>query len=348
MSDIAEAAEGFRSSDGGTAAAPVSDPAHPTGQDQASGDAFTPQGGTTQILHTLRVGDLDQSGYRIDAVLWATRQFVIYLSEGQVRYTLPDNYEVAKALRSKAADLGGLRASIEDLRAEPCISPIEKLRAARELAWALALAFEDASSPPSSQPREILTRVDGRLRSLLKSHCRKRYAMATVTAFCGVEVVLLALVWLLDANNTLSHYALFGAFGALGSFLSVLTTIRSIDFDLDLKMWEHFFAGTTRILIGVIGAFVVALALDSSLIDPTFGSGNTAGEAPKSIVSGLGKRVAMYLIFAFIAGFSESLVPNLLRRGEQAAGADDKTASDEPIKNGKPPNPGGGDSTTTG
>jgi hypothetical protein len=42
--------------------------------------------------------------------------------------------------------------------------------------------------------------------------------------------------------------------------------------------------------------------------------------------------VALKLIFAFIAGFSESLVPNLLRRGEKSvSGSEKQDGSDAPI-----------------
>jgi len=109
----------------------------------------------------------------------------------------------------------------------------------------------------------------------------------------------------------------------------VLTGIRSVDLDLNLTKWEHVFSGATRIMIGVIGALVIGLALDSRLIDPTFGFHETAVSAaqPPGALGALDKHVAMYLIFAFLAGFSESLVPNLLRKSEQTAGGIEKPAS---------------------
>jgi hypothetical protein len=132
--------------------------------------------------------------------------------------------------------------------------------------------------------------------------------------------------------QAIPHYALFGAMGGLGAFLSVMIGGRSMDVNLDLKGWEHAHAGVTRIIIGVISAWVVGLALNSTLINPTFGQ--LAGEAGTQNASGLPPLppgMAMYLILAFLAGFSESLVPNLLRRGEQAAGGDKADTAGEPI-----------------
>src|SRR5687767_4731001 len=123
-----------------------------------SADSFTPPGPNgpssdddadplqrdkTVINEKLQRGSPDTNGATIQDIYWNTRKFVIYEAEDQVRYLLPDDYKTARALRRRLANLGGLRASIEDLRAEPSISATEKKRAAREVAWALADAFED-------------------------------------------------------------------------------------------------------------------------------------------------------------------------------------------------------------
>jgi hypothetical protein len=299
-------------------------------------------GSGKEILNPPRRGSEDANGYPIVSVFSSTRQFAIYESDDQIRYMLPKDYEVARAVRRKIADLGGLRASIEDLRTDRSISPNEKIRAAREVSWALTQAFEDDSSPPSETPKEILARVDARLRSLVKSHYRKKYVLSNLMAFVGIEIflVLLALISAhVDGSLAALHrYAIYCAFGGLGAFLSVVTGIRSIEVDLNLKVWEHIFAGATRILIGVVGAVVVGLALDSRFIDPTFGSSGSQVAVANPVSGSLDQQLALRYIFAFIAGFSESLVPNLLRRGEQVAGTPERQASpnDPIVKEMKP------------
>ena len=296
----------------------------------AGGDAGTVANGN-EITNPPRRGETDVNGFKIEGVFASTRHFVIYEADNQVRFILPQDYEVAKALRRRIADLGGLRASIEDLRADPSLSQNEKTRAAREISWALAQAFEDEATPPSEKPKEILARVDARLRSLVKSHYRKKYVLANLAAFAGIEIILILLAigfahwWTtVPASPVLHRYAMYGACGALGAFLSVITGVRSIDVDIDLKKWEHIFAGATRILIGVVGALVIGLALDSKFIDPTLG-----GQQPSSPGNGsLDRLLALYLMFAFIGGFSESLVPNLLRKGEQTAGGAEPIVKD--------------------
>jgi len=337
MSNIdSESEQGFRSSDGG----PAGDPTGSGGPSPAEVDQPQEKLGAREITKPPRCGEKDANGYTIDTIFWSTRQFVLYEADDQIRYMLPDNYEIAKTMRSRVADLGGLRASIDHLKTEPALSTSEKTRASREMAWALAQAFEDDAKSPSVQPKEILTQVDGRLRSLLKSYYRKNYVLANLIAFVFIEALLTMAVVIFayfgDAPPfpVLSRYSLYALFGALGAFMSVITGIRSVDVDLDLKGWEHIITGATRILIGVIGAVIIGLALDSGLVNFSFGSGGEE-ETPGSIK--VAKHLAMILIFSFIAGFSESLVPSIMRRGEQAVGTDRSHTPDDPIvKDTKP------------
>ncbi len=270
---------------------------------------------------TLAIGGLDPNGATVTCIHAATRRYVVYEAGSQVRFLLPDDYKVGRLMRRRVAPLGGLRASIEGLRSDAAIGAPERARAGRELAWALGEAFEDEDDATSDQPKQVLARVDARLRSLVKSQYRRQYVIGNIKAFALLEAGLLVVLALSSSgvgDSPVTHdYAAYAVCGALGAFLSVISSIRTLDFDLNLTTWEHVFAGATRIMIGVIGAWVVALALNSALVDPTFGGQGRAVAAGARDV--LTTREAMYLFLCFIAGFSESLVPNLLRRGEEAA-----------------------------
>jgi hypothetical protein len=79
----------------------------------------------------------------------------------------------------------------------------DRQRVGREVAWALELAFDDANS--SSQSKEILTHVDARLRSLTRSHVRKKYIHANLIAFIAIEGC-----FALDRRHPLAPFNKFG------------------------------------------------------------------------------------------------------------------------------------------
>jgi hypothetical protein len=342
MTDLDEGPGGRAADDGvavtagatGTGASPLTEGAGPNSGAVGSED-LSPT--ATSPAKKLTVGGKDPSGNVVQWVYARTDWYTIYLADGQVRYVLPDDYSAAKALRRRIAPLGGLRASIEDLRSERTIDDDERARAARELAWALGDAFETEGDNASDQAKQIMIRVDERLRSLVMSHYRKRYVFANATSFAIVEAILVAVFLgssMVSGNpraGELASYAEFGMLGALGAFLSVVASIRSITCDIKLSAWENVFSGATRIMVGVIGAWVIVLALDSALVDPTFGHG---ADQPAGVrEGGIAPRTAMYFILSFIAGFSESLAPNILRRGEDAVAPPVATelAPDAPI-----------------
>jgi hypothetical protein len=276
----------------------------------------------TEITGTWTEGATDRQGRKITCIYRVTKQFVIYEADGTTTFVLPDDYETAKALRAKIAELGGLLAKIEMLKSLSALPDADKGGASSVEAWALSVGFEDG---PIDQAKAALVNVDARLRTLAKSELRKTYVYATLAAVIVIEAILVAIAymsWSLPGTFSAMHrYAAYCAAGGLGALLSAIAGAQKLDMNLDVAVWEHFLAGASRILIGVIGGLVVGLALDSHFMDPTLGG--TASTAPTPGM--INRTVAMYLLFTFVSGFSETLVPNLLARGEQAALADHKT-----------------------
>ena len=101
-----------------------------------------------------------------------------------------------------------------------------------------------------------------------------------------------------------SFYINLFALGALDAFLSVSLGIQRIKIERGLTRREQIYTGAVRTIIGVIGALVIGLAIESKFITSSFGS-------PVS--------PPVFYLLALLAGFSESFVPNTLRRAEAAA-----------------------------
>lgn len=105
-----------------------------------------------------------------------------------------------------------------------------------------------------------------------------------------------------------------GAAGGWGAMFSVMIGLRnrlhesSLD---DLKLARRSSAQATRPLIGVGAALVLFFFLQSQLL-----GGEAFPEIPDDVAP-TGKNLAMLLVWCFVAGFSEKLVPSLLARTEQ-------------------------------
>jgi hypothetical protein len=299
----------------------------------------TPKKSADELTY-YRVGGSDDAGRRISGIYFATDEFVIYEAAdltmstaadmpSQVRFYIAGGNDAGKALRKKIAGLMAIRSAIELLRSHEEISSDEKAWAGRELARAIATAFESEDETPP--PAEFLAGTFTRLQSRLKSYFRKKYIASNLAAFAVVTLVLIGLIVIFgnycqDVELKMhefklvwiAEYALYAIFGAIGSLLSVGIGVRNIDPDTDLRKWEHRFTGGARILIGVIGAIIVALAIDANLINPQL-SAEATGSPP----------LPVYLLLSLLAGFSESFAPNLLRR------ASNKVSPEEPEKKPK-------------
>jgi hypothetical protein len=283
---------------------------------QADDETSTTTKRGTTIERFPKRGEADSEGRTIQKVYWASKKFFIYRADEQVHYLLPDDYETAHDIRKRIFKLTGTRSNIERLRTNPAIRASEKEWAATELAGALAEAIERDVDADADAVAAVnaLKGTEVRLTSLIKSAYRKRYIKAVILAFLAIVVALAIVRMLLPPDTAAYHkievarigeYAGYAIFGALGAFFSVAMGIRAIDLDLDLGRWEYFFAGTIRICIGVLSGVVVGLAINSNFLNPNFSTSEPA--------------LAVFYFLAFLAGFSETLVPNLLKRGDEAA-----------------------------
>lgn len=84
--------------------------------------------------------------------------------------------------------------------------------------------------------------------------------------------------------------------GSLGGFISVATGLDKIKIDTDAGIFTNCFFGLARIMLAVFFAFIIYVAIKSNII-----LGNVADNV-----------YALYL-FSILGGFSETMVPNILR-----------------------------------
>lgn len=90
-------------------------------------------------------------------------------------------------------------------------------------------------------------------------------------------------------------------YSSIGGFLSVARNIRSIQIDSTDFGWFQFMYGTLRILISMFSGLIIYVLIKSGLLLPQLN---------------LQENIFITYTIAVIAGFSETLVPNLLTKIE--------------------------------
>lgn len=133
-----------------------------------------------------------------------------------------------------------------------------------------------------------------------QSRHRINYLLTTVIIMSiGICISIIVYSNSLYLNELLIRHFIFIATAAsIGGFLSITRRLKQAVFEKDVKSYNYIFYATERMLIAIVAGIIVYFAIQSNL---AFG-----------IVKNLDKPIFGYLIFAVVAGFSETLIPNLL------------------------------------
>ncbi len=279
----------------------------------------------------IRKGAEDPLGDPVRQIHICTDRFIIYSIEsaaGEIRrprYFLRGTYEAAEQFRQRlngiAADLNRINDLIVGMRPDNLTLPFyrrhyESLveRAREHQAQAMQQAFEGHGEAA----RQILAEFRNEIEHCRDSRNKMRYILANAlsliillffwyalrepSAGAGTIGKLLGSAIPTGVGQTAVRPIDMLALGAIGAFFSVSIGINKLKIDNAITIPEMLYAGFVRILIGVIGAGVIFLLI--------FGGWMLTAVSESY-------QLWSYALFAFIAGFSELLVPNALKRAEE-------------------------------
>ena len=289
-------------------------------------------------------GEEDPLGDTVDRILVGTDRFIIYAvsheggmerAEGEderkrfwkasangdhvwLRTIYPSDYDCASTLRANLSVITKELAYICDVVDSLCRSGYLDVgaslslrgRATEMMARAMELAYEGHKE----EAQELLACLSENITTMRDSKNRMRYVQGNLLA---LAVILLLWVAFRRVPGAVSptipmegvvpfqlHVVDILALGAVGAFFTVSASVSTIRVDHAVSFMEMVYTGFVRIPIGVIAAGVVIVLIAGgwllSAIDPVL--------LPWS-----------YLLFGFIAGFSELFVPNALREAEAKA-----------------------------
>jgi hypothetical protein len=257
---------------------------------------------------TLREGDRDPTLNKI--VTWlvaADDDYIVYLDEQDyVEWTMNDNSLLGPDTGQYLNMVGFLEA-VDTSNLAP--QQIESYR--RLIAEGVARLFQ--KNLPAAQ--SALQGAEKWITARNTEVARRWYLMGSGAAALASALAILALgVWFLlgalDTQFGKSIYdILMGAsMGGLGAWLSVIQRSRNAELDVAAGPMLHRLEGAFRIMVGVLGAMLVALAIRAGLIVQ-------ANQLPE------------LMVICMVAGVSERLVPSFIEQVESRAVARDATVS---------------------
>lgn len=244
---------------------------------------------------------------RIKTLILKDQGFIVYLDDDLcVQWTTNQHYG------DFASDFGNVtnRAGYLEETANGLLSPIQHKSFQRLLAESIARLLDDRSSVNA---QSILDRAEAYLKARTTERARIWFIVAA-TIVTSLALVGLLILWIFrdvvkfNLGPTAFELALSACIGSLGALVSVVLRLRELNVDALAGRGVHYFEGTARVIAGMAGALLIGLAIKSNLILGTINSSD--------------KSLALLLAVSVVAGASERIVPNLIKKVEGTISGD--------------------------
>jgi hypothetical protein len=279
-------------------------------------DGNIPKPGTANPdWHTYRTGGFDKAGRPIEKVYALDDDYVIYFSDCELFYeTTPG---LVRDLGSTNAALARINRLLPD---NPKSKDSDAYRNKFSTLELVADACEMVFCGEMSEGLEILRGIQEKLQTTEEGKRRLMYQLGTVSITVLLWVVYLA-TWglnLLPAPG--NPWMLAAVLAAAGGVFSVCLNLGTLEVSVNQQKWFLLSAGTTRSLVALLAGIGLLLAMRSKMF-----AGIAYVGKPPGVMDPL---TITEMFFCFLAGFSETFVPNILR-DSQKKGGDNKTGKPE-------------------
>jgi hypothetical protein len=269
---------------------------------------------------TYRAGDGDRAGRKIRKVYAVGDDYVLYFIGSELYY------ETGPTLEKGLGPADSLLARINRLLDA---NPPEDTREYNINVSTLELAadaFEMFFSGERNEALEILSSIRDKLQAKEEGQRRLAYQGGAVFITAVVWIVYLVLLYLRLRNKFLLpaewySWMLASCLAMLGGLFSVCLNIGSLEVNVNQQPWFLPIAGATRSIVAFLAGIALLLAVRSKMF---------AGIAYRGDIPSDGAPLELAeKFFCFLAGFSESFVPNILSKTADAKTADAKAAADK-------------------
>ena len=261
------------------------------------------------LVADIKINGTDSADARIiDVYKRNPPDYAIYRTEQRVVVCYADDRAVAKTQSALITPLNPVRGEINGLidgwRAGNEKDQAKARRYDRRIADALGVAMENDAPGALAVLNTIKTDIVAERTSWSRFIYLLAALASSAIAILFVWGVLEAFVSRDNSPLWLLWFSLAG--GTIGAFFSIAIAIRSRTVLTDLHMRDNVADAMLRVVIGAIAAGVLVTLLRLQVVSISLGSFKLDGTVGDAWLSAL--------LLAFVAGFSERLVPDLLEK----------------------------------
>jgi hypothetical protein len=253
-------------------------------------------------------GDDDPAtGKKIVKIIMTDPTFIVFLDkEMRVEWNVTDEYEntyggysdyYGKTL-NKATLLEGLSSTFKMTKGQ-------KKEFGLLVGNAIARMLEKSEQPVII---ESLTNAETFLNDRMKEKAKIWFLSSSFLTLFLASISIILYSTFLNNNYTYQNINIFElflstCFGALGAMISIIRRSNKLNINLSSGRTIHYIEGTTRILVGMIGALLLFLLIKADIF--------------LGILSTSSYSFSFLLSICMAAGGSERLVPSLIKQAEE-------------------------------
>ena len=250
-----------------------------------------------------RAGSGDKAGRKITRIYAADQDYVIYFLECDLYYETSPEIE---------DDLGSADAALARINRLLDANPPKNTREYDENCSILELAadaLEMFFCGEKTEATDILNGLCDKLKAKEEGQRRLFYQLGTFAITVLVWVFYLVFLAKGGINPKWEPWFLAAALAMAGGLFSVCLSIGSLEVNVNQEKLFLLFAGATRAIVALLAGAGVLLAMRSKIF-----AGITYSKDPPNIGEAL---VTAEMFFCFLAGFSETFVPNILSKATE-------------------------------
>jgi len=249
-----------------------------------------------------REGDIDpSSGKKIAKLIMSNPDYIVYLDPDlRIEWAVTEGYEdgnkkyseLFSEVVSKVIELEGLSESVS--------LPKSQMMEYRTLLGAAIVVMLERDKPEII--REVVKKAEAYLKDRMAEKARKWYLISSF-AYTGIYLLVMLIVLHAGTYDDLWSHILPGTtMGALGALVFIVSRSQQLFVNISAGQTLHFLESAARIIVGILGGLLAALAVKADILLGIFESSK--------------EPLALLLILCFVAGASERLVPSLIKHVE--------------------------------